>query len=95
MKHLNPTLLVISFVIVLIACSALSVSSVAENYRWTLEALNPLSGIEAIAFVISYLLRIGAVGSYTIAICLLLIIGTAIYLVLSGITKLIKRATRH
>ena len=52
MKKINILFLIISFIILVIACSALSMSAVASNYRYTWIAMNPWNGVEGIAFTI-------------------------------------------
>lgn len=95
MKRLHLKFALISFVLVMVACAALSITAAAENDRWAAESVNPLNGIESIAFVVSYFSGAGGVGSYAITGCLLFLFGCGIYLTLSGITKLIKKATRR
>ena len=59
MKNKNILILIISFIILLVACSALSMSAVASNYRYTWVAMNPWNGVEGIAFTVSMLITIG------------------------------------
>ena len=57
MKNKNILILIISFIILLVACSALSMSAVASNYRYTWVAMNPWNGVEGIAFTVGYAYR--------------------------------------
>lgn len=82
MRKINIWFLVISFIILVIACSALSMSSVASNYRYTLVAMNPWNGVEGIAFTIGYFLHTGKATSLLIDIGLLLIMWWRLYLLL-------------
>lgn len=90
MKRLNRTPLIISLLLVTVACSALSISSVAENNKWALESINPLNGIELMAFVVSYFLRSGAFVSYGIMMVFLVLICWGLYALLTLILRRIK-----
>ena len=76
MKNKNILILIISFIILLVACSALSMSAVASNYRYTWVAMNPWNGVEGIAFTVGYFLHTGKTVSMLITIGLLLVIFT-------------------
>lgn len=91
MNRLKIKLFCASLVIVMIACSALSFVSVAENHRWTLSTLNPLNGIESIAFVVSYFSGMGAAASYTITAVILLAISSGLYFLMLGFAQLLRR----
>lgn len=82
MKTTNIWFLIISFILLTMACSALSMSSVASNYRFTPVAMNPWNGVEGIAFTIGYFLHTGKSASMLIAIGLLLIMWWRLYLLL-------------
>lgn len=82
MKRIHILFLSLSFIILVIACSLLSMSAVASNYRFTLVAMNPWNGVEGIAFTIGYFLHTSATASMCIAIVLLLIIWWRLYAVL-------------
>ena len=73
MKKINILFLIISFIILVIACSALSMSAVASNYRYTWIAMNPWNGVEGIAFTIGYFLHTGKTVSLLLSLGLLLI----------------------
>ncbi|MDE6451094.1 MAG: hypothetical protein K2L23_02165, partial [Odoribacter sp.] len=73
MKKINLLFLLLSFIILIVACSALSMSSVASNYRFTWVAMNPWNGIEGIAFTIGYFLHTGETTSLLLSLGLLLI----------------------
>ena len=72
MKNKNILILIISFIILLVACSALSMSAVASNYRYTWVAMNPWNGVEGIAFTVGYFLHTGKTVSMLITIGVLL-----------------------
>ena len=72
MKNKNILILIISFIILLVACSALSMSAVASNYRYTWVAMNPWNGVEGIAFTVGYFLHTGKTVSMLITIGLLI-----------------------
>ncbi|MEG0794952.1 MAG: hypothetical protein RR397_00395 [Odoribacter sp.] len=82
MKNINKLILAISFIILLIACSALSMSAVAGEYRFTWVAMNPWNGVEGIAFTIGYFLHTGKAVSLTIGIGLLFVIWWRLYKVI-------------
>ncbi len=88
MKKINIPFLVISFIILVIACSALSMSAVASNYRFTWIALNPWNGVEGIAFTVGYFLHTGKAVSLLLSIGLLMVIWWRLY-------ALIKRIFGH
>lgn len=90
MKHLNRIPLLVSFLLVTVACSGLSISSVAQNHKWALESINPLNGIELMAFVVSYFLRSGAFVSYGIVMVFLLLVCWGLYALLTLIFKQVK-----
>lgn len=79
MKNINILILVISFLILVLACSALSMSSVASNYRFTWVAMNPWNGVEGIAFTVGYFLHTTKAISMLISIGLLLVIWWRLY----------------
>lgn len=79
MKNINKLILIISFLILVLACSALSMSSVASNYRYTWVAMNPWNGVEGIAFSVGYFLHTGKAVSLLITLGLLLIIWWRLY----------------
>ena len=70
MKNKNILILIISFIILLVACSALSMSAVASN---------PWNGVEGIAFTVGYFLHTGKTVSMLITIGLLLVIWWRLY----------------
>ena len=76
MKNKNILILIISFIILLVACSALSMSAVA-SYTWV--AMNPWNGVEGIAFTVGYFLHTGKTVSMLITIGLLLVIWWRLY----------------
>ena len=79
MKNKNILILIISFIILLVACSALSMSAVASNFRNTWVAMNPWNGVEVIAFSVGYFLHSGKTVSMLITIGLLLVIWWRLY----------------
>ncbi len=82
MKKINIWFLIISLILLLTACSILSMSSVASNYRFSFVAMNPWNGIEGIAFTIGYFLHTDKNTSMLIGIGLLLIMWWRLYLLL-------------
>lgn len=82
MKKINLLFLLLSFIILIVACSALSMSSVASNYRFTWVAMNPWNGIEGIAFTIGYFLHTGETTSLLLSLGLLLIMWWRLYALL-------------
>ncbi len=88
MKKINILFLIISFIILVIACSALSMSAVASNYRYTWIAMNPWNGVEGIAFTIGYFLHTGKTVSLLLSLGLLLIMWWRLY-------ALLKRTFTH
>lgn len=79
MKNISKITLIISFLIVVLACSALSMSSVASNYRFTWVAMNPWNGVEGIAFTVGYFLHTDKTVSMLISIGVLLVIWWRLY----------------
>lgn len=82
MKKINIIILAISFVILVLACSALSMSAVASNYRYTWVAMNPWNGVEGIAFTVGYFLRTDKTVSLLITVGLLVVIWWRLYALL-------------
>jgi hypothetical protein len=79
---LNKTELIISFIVLVIFCSAISVSSMAENQRWTLAAINPWNGVAGLAFVVNYFLHVGVAFAYAITVGMFLILWWRLYVVI-------------
>ena len=84
---ISPLKLILSFLVVIIVCSALSMSSVAENYRWTLVAMNPWNGVEGMAFTVSYFLHLGKTPSLFIALGILIILWWRMYLLINRLAN--------
>lgn len=82
MRNINITILVTSFIILVLACSALSMSAVASNYRFTWVAMNPWNGVEGIAFTIGHFLYTGKGTSLILSIGILLVIWWRLYALL-------------
>lgn len=85
---LNKKELIISFIVLVIFCSAISVSSTAENQRWTLAAINPWNGVSGLAFVVNYFLHVGVALSYALTIGAFLILWWRLYVVTGKIFTL-------
>ncbi|WP_251622030.1 hypothetical protein [Odoribacter lunatus] len=85
MKNLNKIALILSFIVVLIAFSVLSMSSLPAEYRYTWMGLNPLRGMEGLAFTVQYFLHTGAVLTWTITIALILLIWWRLYAIFNRI----------
>ena len=79
MKNIHIPILIISFILLLILCSALSMFSVTSPYRFTWVAMNPWNGVEGIAFTIRHFLHMEQTTSLFLAIGLLFIIWWRIY----------------
>lgn len=79
MKKINKPALGISLLILILACSVLSMTSVGENQRFTWDGMNPWNGIEGIAFTVSYFLRTGQAVTILLTIGLMLIIWWRLY----------------
>lgn len=77
----------IALVLVLVAFSALSISSVAENNRWTLASINPWNGVEAVAYVISYFSRTGLWTTYAITLGLASVLWFGVYMLITTLFK--------
>lgn len=79
MKNIHIPILIISFILLLILCSALSMFSVTSAYRFTWVAMNPWNGVEGIVFTIRHFLHMEQTTSLFLAIGLLFIIWWRIY----------------
>ena len=87
MKNINPYILLLSLLCVAAMCSAISMSAVAENYRWTMVAINPWNGVEGMAFTIGYMLKADKEISLPLAIGILLIVWWRFYALLGRIAN--------
>lgn len=85
MKNVNKLVLLLSFLLVVAACSLLSMSAVASNYRYTLVAMNPWNGVEGIAFTVGYFLHTDKTVSLLITIGLLLVIWWRLYALIRNV----------
>lgn len=79
MKNIHIPILIISFILLLLACSGLSMSSVASQYRFTWVVMNPWNGVEGIAFTVGHFLHTSKTISMLITIGLLLVIWWRLY----------------
>lgn len=91
MIQFNKKEFLISFCLIIIFCSAISITTVAENLRFTLDGINPWNAIEGVAFIISYFARTGAVVSYALTICIFLFIWWRLYLLTIRLLKTWKK----
>lgn len=82
MKNINYLILIISFLILTMACAALSMSAVSREYRFTWVAMNPWNGVEGIAYTVSHFLHTDKANSMLITFGLLLLIWWRIYALL-------------
>lgn len=80
MHKTGKTAIILSLLLTILASSTLSVCSVAENYRWTWDSLNPWNGFESIAFLISYFLHTDYGLSYLFAFFVLCLIGGVFFM---------------
>ena len=87
MKKRDIIYLAISLLILIIACSVLSMTSVAEEYRYSWVAMNPWNGVEGIAFTIGYFLKTSNETSLYISLGLLAFMWWRLYLVLKRTFK--------
>ncbi len=85
MKNLNKTALIVSFLILLVAFSALGMTSVPQEYRYTLNGMNPWRGIEGLAFTVSYFLHTGTFLTYLCTLALVLLIWWRLYAIFNRI----------
>lgn len=90
MRKFNAWAFILSLLVVLVAFSAVSISSVAENDKWALASINPWNGVEGVAFVISYFLRTGLWSTYLVTIGLALMLWFGIYKLMAKIASLFK-----
>lgn len=79
MKNIRLPIVLLSFLILVLACSALSMSAVDSQYRFTWVAMNPWNGVEGIAFTVGYFLHTGKAVSLLLTAVLLLVIWWRIY----------------
>lgn len=88
MQNINKLALLLSFILLALLCSALSISAAPENARWTLESMNPWNGVEGVAFTIGYFLNMGGWVVYTITVGLLLVIWWRLYTLISKLLRI-------
>lgn len=79
MKNIHLPILIISFLLLVLGCSALSMSAAPGNYRFTWAGMNPWNGVEGIAFSVGYFLHTGKAASLLITIGLLGVIWWRLY----------------
>lgn len=79
MKNLNKYALLYSFLVLIIAFSALSMSAAPSNMRFTWEGINPWNGFEGLAFTIGYITPVPVWAVYLITIAITLLIGWRLY----------------
>lgn len=79
MKKQKILILIISFLVLVLACSALSMSAVAREYRFTWVAMNPWNGVEGIALTIGHFFHTKPTTNLLITIGILLVIWWRIY----------------
>lgn len=88
MKKINKLALILSLVTLIVACSVLSMTSVAKEYRFTWVAMNPWNGVEGIAFTIGYFLHTTKVVTSLLTALLLAVIWWRLYALFSrGLRK--------
>lgn len=79
MKKINKLALGISLLVLIIACSALSMTSVAENHRFTWDGMNPWNGVEGMAFTVGYFLHTSNTVTILLTVGLLAVIWWRLY----------------
>lgn len=84
MKNIRIPILVISFIILVMACSALSMSVVHSDYRFTWNAVNPWNGVEGMAFTVRHFLHVDYSVSMFITVGLLFVIWWRLYALISN-----------
>ena len=85
MKKINISILLSSFILLVLACSALSMSAVMSEYRFTWVAMNPWNGVEGVALTIGHYLHIGKSISTLITLGVLSVTWWRIYALLCSI----------
>lgn len=83
MKNISKIALLLSFLVLCIMMSVLSMTASAENLRYTWAAINPWNGVEGVAFTIGYYLSMGATVTYIVTIALLTFIWWRLYALIS------------
>ena len=81
MKHIDKLSLGLSLLTLIIACSLLSMFSVAKEYRFTWVAMNPWNGVEGIAFTVNHFLHTTKTVTMLVTCGLLLLIWWRLYTV--------------
>lgn len=76
---LNKLALLLSFLTLVIACSALSMFNVHKEFRFTWVAMNPWNGVEGIAFTINHFLHTSKNITTMLTFILLAVIWWRIY----------------
>lgn len=79
MKHVHLPILILSFLILVLACSAISMSAVDRAYRFTWTTLNPWNGVEGIAFTLGRFLHTGKTANCLLTSGLLLVVWWRLY----------------
>lgn len=79
MKHFNKYALLYSFIILVIALSAFSMSAAPSNMRLTWDGINPWNGIRSFAFTIGYIIPVATWGVYLITAGVILVIWWRLY----------------
>ncbi|MCX4291776.1 MAG: hypothetical protein OSJ36_08335 [Odoribacter sp.] len=85
MKNLNKTALIISFLVLLIAFSVLSMISVPKEFRYTLNGMNPWRGIEGLAFTVKHFLHTGTTFTYLCTVALIFLLWWRLYSIFNRI----------
>lgn len=85
MKNLNKIALITSFLVLLVAFSVLSMTSVPQELRYTWKGLNPWNGVEGLAFTIRYFLHASVTLTYLLTAVLILLVWWRLYAIFNRI----------
>lgn len=77
----------LSLIVLIVAFSALSVSSMPQEFRYTWTGLNPWNGVEGLAFTIRYFLHTGVALTYMLTIALVFLIWWRLYAIFGRIFR--------
>lgn len=85
MNRINKIAFFVSLIVLVVAFSLLSMSSMPKEFRYTWIGLNPRNGIEGLAFTVRYFLHTGTTATYIITIGLVLLIWWRLYAIFNRI----------
>lgn len=85
MNRINKIAFFVSLIVLIVAFSLLSMSSMPKEFRYTWIGLNPWNGIEGLAFTVRHFLHTGTTATYIITIGLVLLIWWRLYAIFNRI----------